>query len=422
MDCLPVHSTAESDVADIRAFVTKSQNHSDAVRITYDTRTLNGGFEVDIPSDVELVKQNGFTFDESENRYRYSGGESPFIEYRIGVGDEQYQYASSNNWIFAPTPTHIDVGVNLHPRPGGVIGSEFLYIGNYTRYTTSTDCHEISMIVAADGNLDTPPNDILKALRFTAAEHDVGHRYEVVRIFVTPGNARPGVDGFARENEAWVTKTLSPGSNEIHARVFVHEYIHTRQAFGGNELRSMSWFNEGLADYYSYKMMLELGMIPPEQYNQWLTNGSRMDGALMDPATWESRQVGYAKSGAFFAVLDARIQNSSNASLEDVVRQINGIGGEESDLLVQRFQLLDAVGNVSTNSTAEWVNMTVTTSGSFAIGLATVEPVDENENLWAPVERRVQEKPLVSLVLAFLMGLLLTELVREVSSGNSERE
>lgn len=51
----------------------------------------------------------------------------------------------------------------------------------------------------------------------------------------------------------------------------------------------------------------------------------------------------------------------------------------------------------------------------FAVEQATVKPVDWEEELWVSVERRIQEKPFVSIGLAFLMGVLLIKLGNEIA-------
>lgn len=140
--CIDSPSGVESDLATVGATVGLSPNSSHTVRITYDTRSRDGGFGVKLPDDVAFVSSRGFSYDESEHYYRYTGGETPYIEYRIGKEGQVRRYASSDDWIFAPVPTHVDVGVTLRPRPAGVIGDRFLYLGNYTRYTTTVGCHE----------------------------------------------------------------------------------------------------------------------------------------------------------------------------------------------------------------------------------------------------------------------------------------
>lgn len=421
-NCIRSFSGAESDVADIRATVEQSPNTSEAVRITYDTRTFDGEFGVDLPSDVEVIAMNGFRFDEEENHYRYTGGENPFIEYQISIDGEQRQYASSENWIFAPTPTHFDVGVNLHPRPTGVIGDKFLYVGNYTRYTSTQGCHDISVIVASAGELEAPPDQILEALRYTSTELDIGHRYEEVRIFTTPGMAHPPQHGFAVGNEAWVSSSLSSGVSGNQTRVFIHEYIHTRQAFGGIQLSEMSWFNEGMPDYYSYKMMAELGLISPERYNHWLAQGSTMEGVLTKPSNWSERYVAYARGGAFLAVLDAKIQASSNNSLEDVVRRINSRGDPRTSVAIQRHLFIELVRNVSTVRTADWAKKSLSSNEPFEFEQAKMTQTQSRSKVVSVIERRIGERPFVAVLTAFLLGILFVELVNDLFSKDPEDE
>jgi hypothetical protein len=400
-DCLSTDSGATAGGPDVDAVATLPRDRSDAVRITYDAGSTDGDFGVDVPEDVTVVRTRGFVYDEEADHYRYDGGEDPFVEYRIGVDGKRKQYAGGEDWIFAPTPTHLDATVDVTPRPGGVQGARFLYVGDYSRYTTSMGCHEISLVVAERGELAAPPEQVLGALRAIAAKYDVGHRYERVRIFATPGKAHLDGDAFADGNEAWVTTSTPPGTTDSHTRVVLHEYVHTRHAFGGEERRP-SWFGEGLAEYYSYRTLLERGSVSPERYNAWLRFGSRMHGRLLDPATWEHRRVAYDRSGAFFAVLDARIQNTPGASLQDVVRRINRRHATGRNDTVGKRALVDAVGNVSSEDDARWSESTLDTTEPFDVERATV-PEPERAATSA-IGSWISSNPYLVAILAFLLG------------------
>lgn len=415
VSCLTAHSGAESDVAEIRASVEQAPNASNTVRITYDTRTLDGGFAVVPPDDVRVVATRGFRYHEGDDEYRYTDGANPYIAYRVGVDGASHHYASGDSWVFAPTPTHIDVGVNLQPRPAGVVGDQFLYIGNYTRYTTAVGCHDISLVVAAAGALDAPPRQAVAMLRYAATALDVGHRYDTVTIFATPGTAHPPDMGFADVNEAWVTTSFPERVSGNDTRVILHEYIHTRQAFGGFQLRQMFWFAEGMADYYSYRFMADRGLLAPSLYNQWLVNGSRMHGELTDPDTWADEQVGYSRGGAFLAVLDAKIQHTSNNSLETVVRQINRQGDPETNVALQQRTFVDRVAKVSTNETAAWANTTLSSNRSFAVAQAKLAEQDRSTRWVTMIEQLIAARPWIALLTAFLLGISVMEAVYTLS-------
>lgn len=422
--CLNAVSGSESDLADISAVVTISPNQSNAVRISYDLRSRDEQFAVKIPSDVDVIEVQGFVYDESEHVYRYSSGDIPYVEYRIVVQGERRQYASQDGWVFAPTPTHINTAVNLQPRPAGFIGDQFLYLGNHTRYSTTLGCHEIRLVVSDSSRLLTSPDQILTSLGQTASQLDVGHRYDEVTIFVTPGAVQPPNRGFANENEAWVTSSAKWDSSEQFTRAVLHEYVHTRQKFGRAAFQEMAWFHEGMAEYYSYKMLVTQGLLAPEQYNRWLQNGSAMSGELTEPASWEDSYVPYGRGGAFLAILDAKIRADSNETLATVILQINSQGDPGINVLIQKRTFLRHVANVSNESTVEWANSSLSTTDTFEHREA-VEPskaAAEEGSLETAIRRRIEAEPFVAVTIAFALGMAVMMPLEGISRWNDSED
>jgi ElaB/YqjD/DUF883 family membrane-anchored ribosome-binding protein len=270
-------------------------------------------------------------------------------------------------------------------------------------------CHSVSLISSAAGDLSDPPEDIVEALRITAGNLDIGHRYEEVTIFLTPGRANPSNAGFARTSDAWVTQSDFIDRRVSHTRIILHEYIHTRQAYNQASIGGMSWVIEGSAEYLSYKMALKTDAISVEAYNKWLTNGSTGDDILTNRLSWDSDFAPYERGGVYMAALDSRIQASSNNSIESLFRHINAIGGDESNVLVQRHIFLDIVTNVSTAEVRNWANTTMDSSRKFNISSAMAE-TDTNsviDDLAEKFESRVSAKPYGGFAVALSIGIVI---------------
>jgi hypothetical protein len=422
-DCVDSASSVETDHADINAIVRQPTNRSDVVQIEYRILTSDADLSVDLPTDVQVVRASGFRRDSDSRELTYTGSDRAVIEYRIGVSGAQSQYANGNNWIFAPTPTHIgNTGVDLELKPNGVVANDFLYLGNFTRHTTTIGCHDISLVNAKAGNLDTNPDQILRALEYTANEFNVGFRYDQTTIFLTPGFAHGSNLGFAKTSDAWVTKSTSVDPEYSVTRGVIHEYIHTRQAFTRGSIGGMGWVTEGSADYYSYKYGRELGVISNSTYNEWLHNGSKIDAVLSNRSTWESKSVEYNRGGAFMAILDQRIQANSNHSLVDVFHRINSNRGRADHVLVQRSIFLRIVENKSTDSARWWADRAMDSADPYNVSLATVD-TSEDKSFGDSVAVWIQEDPIESVVVAgffgCILGMLPYELRREFGDNNS---
>lgn len=422
-NCIASTEGVETDYAEVDAIVEQAPNRSNVVRITYKRLSSDTRLKIRLPSDVSVVRAEGFSRDADAATVVYTEGNQAILEYRIGMGSEKTQYANGSDWLFAPAPTHIGNGVNLEFEPNGVAGNEFLYIGNYTEYSTADGCHEISVVNSKAGNLPQSPNQILQALDYVSGNLDIGHKYEDVTIFLTPGFAQPPDYGFARDSDAWVSKSPLPNDQASYTRIVLHEYIHTRQAYNQGSIGGMYWIIEGSADYFSYKYALETGAVTPERYNNWLQNGSQRNAVLTNQSTWDSEYTPYVRGGAYLAVLDQRIQASSNRSLESVFHQINEVGGDDSHVLVQRSLFLETVENASSESVRTWANTTMDSKDTFDLSAAKSEAesaslLDESIRSF---EQRFENKPFISFLIALMMGILIGMLPYQIREDNDEK-
>lgn len=408
-NCIRSTESVETDYADVTAIVNQAPNRSNVVRIRYEQLSSDDRLEVQLPRDVQVVRATGFSNDSESATLRYTGESPAIFEYKIGGPQTEVKYANGSNWLFAPVPGHIGVGVNIEFASAGVVGNGFLYIGNYTEYSITRGCHTISLINAAAGDQPDSPEEILEALSYAASNLDIGHKYEEVTIFMTPGRAKPPHPGFAQSSDAWVTKSDYINGRLSLTRLVLHEYVHTRQAYNRGSIGGMSWVIEGSAEYFSYKLALETESVSAEKYNRWLQNGSKMNAVLTNRSSWNSRYVPYGRGGAFLAILDSRIQATSNNSIEHVFQRINAIGGDESYVLLQRHLFLDFIANASSPEVRSWANRTMDSPKQFNVSSVVTESKSDSAMgvIADTLEKRITEKPLMSFAVAIIMGIAL---------------
>ncbi|MFB6150736.1 MAG: hypothetical protein ABEJ40_02915 [Haloarculaceae archaeon] len=145
------------------------------------------------------------------------------------------------------------------------------------------------------------------------------------------------------------------------ASVWVHEYVHARQAF---ELTpGMTWFGEASATYLSYRVMAE-------QYDPVTDADVRArlaatpdfpDAALANRSTWAGTRANYHRGAKLLYAVDAAIRRGSdgNRTVVDVFRAMNRrddpVSVAEFVRLVERF----AGGDVT------WLRSAITESGDL---------------------------------------------------------
>lgn len=402
-ECIKADNSPASSWPIIRAQVTQPANSSDTIRIIYLADDIPDSFFVDLPSDTNLTRKHGFKLDRGE--YRYNGADRPFIEYRLETDDGYRRSANAINWTFAPVPSHYNAEVLFDASPVGVVGDQFLLIGNYSQYTTSVGCHQISLIVSDSSRLDSEPHDVMETLQYAAKNLDVGHKYEHVRIFAIPGRPDPSVGGRTSANEAWIS-TLPVDYPSISS-IAVHEYVHTRQAFDAAGISGMLWFTEATASYYELKFSYESGAISGRYYNDRLRNGSELAVRLGDWSTWTSSRVPYRRGFAYVAILDQKLTESTDGdyTLDDLVRGINNKQMNPVD--VRREPFLERVQNNSNADVTNWANQSIDSDRPFAYSAATVSEKTNDDTAPALFDRRVREDPFGSMSLAFAIGLAL---------------
>lgn len=400
----------------IQAQVSRPNNSSDKVRISYSDRSIPPEFFLNIPREANLTDRRGFEYDRGE--LRYTGGNDPYVEYRLRGESSYWRSSEASEWTFAPLPNHYNVRLKYSTKGAGVVGDTYAYLGNHSKYETALGCHKISLIVSSSSDMDTHPGDVLSALRYSAENLDVGHRYDVSRLFLIPGRPDPTVGGKATKNEAWVTTRVPEHSNV--SSLAIHEYVHTRQRFGASGIQGMLWFTEGSASYYEIKFGYETGAINASYYNYRLRNGSSIEAALDNRSTWPNENTKYTRGLAYVAILDQKLINSTggNYSVEALIREINNESDVQSYNIRQR-QFIRRIQNNSDASTAEWANKSLSSDSEFNYEIATISEKSELDKFTEKVSSKVVAEPFGALLFAFVLGAATMVLIYDISRNNS---
>lgn len=387
------------------------------VEITYDGHGEMTKFEVDPPAAATVVNTTGFSKTE-DGTYKFGGQRmTPTLTYRVRTGfSANESYASGESWLHTPLPSYIQTRVHHTTPEGGHVGTQFAYLGNYSAVTLQDGCHEVTAIIAEESQPMVDSEQIERQLRYAMAEYDVGHRYSKTTIFVTPGNVDPTFSGRAYNGDAWASSRAGP-LNTTH--IVLHEYLHTRHAFGGASLGEMSWFNEGTTEYMTLRLMLGAGTLTPREYNHRLESIAGGRAVLSDQSTWSDRRVPYKRGALFNAHLDHRIRNATDgeSTLENVVAVANAQRGNR--FLPSERKVFDIVANISNAETAAWANNTVDSSQVFGTPSIQQKTTPEWEYRLSIAHENMSEQPLFG-VFGFLLGVLVMAIANEYDGESGD--
>lgn len=347
-NCIQADRNTVPESPDVIANVSQSNANNSIINIRYTEVTEQAeNLSVIFKHPVDVVNISGF------NRSTFSGSyllntsaETHVIRYRSGTyPDGTRAFPEGDSWVISSAPTHAGVDVKLQPKESGYIGGSMLFIGEYEKFSLDAGCQQLVAVVPESAKMPAKTTQYLKLVREAAGSMDVGNSYDKVVFFVSPSTLSGGRGGFTiseygePQNEIVVSDQqllISP------TQTWVHEYIHTRQDFVAS--KEAIWINEGIAEYYTARIMLESGSIAPRAYDFWLTEADRKQGdeSLVGVRTQASA---YHKGGLIIAFLDRALQ-SRGSSFMEVYTWMNMQDGITWDQILKQSEKRDVGHNI----------------------------------------------------------------------------
>ena len=335
------------------------------VTVTYDIPDRVQSLETQFRTAGTVTDTDGFER-VNETAYEWDGSTataSLTVRYDVNettsrtgpeAADGRYLFADVGEWaLFKRFPTRTgwrysggDTPVTIDRRSEtagpGAVGDRLVYLGEVSTVERTADGQTIRLVVPEAADLAEPPEAILASLTNASRSLQVGDRDERVVGFAAPtGRVEWGVRGLAYGGSEFWVRDFEPLDEP--ANVWLHEYVHTRQAF--RTTAETRWLTEATAQYYAAQLTLEQERIGFEAYRRYLAAGERStydDVVLATPSTWTAN-ANYVKGALAAGRLDVALRAATNRTetLEGVVRDLN-----RETQPVSQTAFLDAVETV----------------------------------------------------------------------------
>jgi hypothetical protein len=202
-------------------------------------------------------------------------------------------------------------------------GDRYALVGSQTTTTVEARGQRVDIVRPSGTAFGAGSAAVAATLTAASDDFTVGDRDDALTLFALPEPARAGGESFPARDEAWINADSAVNSPN---NVWIHEYVHTRQAFRLSE--DMTWFREASAEYYAARLTHEQGRISERAMTAHL-DGDGVAAPLTDPDAWASERVPYTKGARVLALLDRNIRQTTDGerTLQDVFRKMNGHGG-----------------------------------------------------------------------------------------------
>ncbi len=396
LDSLPQDATNE-DAPLIRESIVLEQRPErpgefEAV-ISYDVPEVVTALEISPEADAEVLETTGFAAagetyewerdqDETtpEIRLRLDANRTDIDHHarsseRPGVDataaaheiDDGYAFAETGEWGIVAVPQvdlawsqtgSVDATREVTVDGEGTAGEHVAVFGPHETHETSVAGETIRLIVpdAAAPHLADHPAEILETLATASTELRAGGTTQDVAIVAAPpDDVDWGPEGLQYgSSDAWV-QADSP--LEAAGNVWLHEYVHTRQAYANGEVDTEHrWLIEAQAEYYAATLAYEQGLIEHDEFEAFLAAGEGSpyaDGVLADPVTWQDDLTDYVKGPLAYGAVDRelRLATDGEYALADVFRDLNEQEGPVTDELW--LEAVEARGGDPVRETAE---------------------------------------------------------------------
>ncbi|WP_439027829.1 CARDB domain-containing protein [Haloarchaeobius sp. DT45] len=284
--------------------------------------------------------------------------------------EETYAFVDTGDWAIVRVPQMAtswkwvgsgQVGISKRTVVAGqgATGGQIAFLGPMTEYSTTVRDQHIRLVVPRAADMREKPTDVLDSVAEASGQLRVGARDPSVLLVAAPTSVRWSVAGLQLgADDAWVKANARLASPD---NVWLHEYVHTRQAFKPTE--DGQWLVEGSADYYAALLAFEQGHIAFENFQSKLERGGNepyTSTVLAEPATWTQGAV-YMKGALVTGAIDRelRAETDQTRSFQSVFRELNAHDGE-----VSNDDILAAIAAESNAATRDFAGRYTTTSAT----------------------------------------------------------
>ena len=305
---------------------------------------------LELPEGAQVVATSGFTRTADGNVEWDSNSNPATVTYRIDAtvrsGADQpgaegtYRFADTANWSLVQIPSVGDISgriVGDNPEivretaidGPGVAGDRIAFLGPYERQTQTAHGQTFTLVVPEAADLEAEPREIFASVTSASDRLRVGGRDDEVLMIAAPtGEIEWAVRGIQTGDSDFWVRADEP--LDTPANNWVHEYVHTRQDY--TAATDARWITEATATYYAALLTLEADRVDFDRFQRFLAQGEnepQASAVMTDPGTWENF-ANYRKGALVAGELDRRIRvaTGGEASLDTVIRAINGHEGE----------------------------------------------------------------------------------------------
>jgi hypothetical protein len=304
-----------------------------------------------LPEAANVTATDGFSRD-TDTAYEWDERtDRPSVTFRIGANklvdgsgplaeEGRFLFADTADWSLVQIPStgarwlqtgssELAVVRETAVDGPGAVGDRMAFLGPHEIKTHTAHGQTFRLVVPEAADLEESPTDIFDSLSHASDLLRVGDRDSEVLVIAAPTDSVGwGVRGLQTgESDMWVqdSEPLDDATN-----VWLHEYVHTRQAYQQQVTAETQWLAEGGASYYAALLTLEQGRIDFDRFQRVLDEGTvepQSTSILSQPDSWENN-ANYWKGSLVVGDLDRRIRlaTGSEASFETVFRSLNSHG------------------------------------------------------------------------------------------------
>lgn len=303
--------------------------------------------EAKLPARATVTETDGFSG--SDGQFAWDGRtDAPSFTYRLSVnetretegplaGQGEFIFVDAGPWALVRTP---QVSVSWSWRGGnvtldrrtrvageGVASEAIAFLGPHGQYIRRAHDQRFRLVVPAAATLSESRSRIFDSVTAASGALRVGDRDASVFMFAAPTTT-----------VEWSVQGLQTGGRSMWVQddeelrvpdnVWVHEYVHTRQAYDRND--GTRWFTEASATYYAALLTLEQDRIGFPAFSSRLGAGnarSEPGEVLANPSTWTGRTP-YLKGTLAAGELDRQIRLATDGRrLQTVFQRMNAANG-----------------------------------------------------------------------------------------------